>query len=88
MILLIDIFSINRIRGYDNPSLDIIVIEVCSTRGFPLEEAHEHCSQNQSVISIVILISFLLYCYIVALVILLLFFHFYHFISILHTFYI
>jgi hypothetical protein len=62
MLLLIDIFSINRSRGYENPSLDIIVIELCSTGGFPLEEAHEHCSQNQSVISVVILISFQCYC--------------------------
>jgi hypothetical protein len=43
MIILIDIFSINRIRGYENPSLDIIVIELCSIGGFPLEVAHEHC---------------------------------------------
>jgi hypothetical protein len=62
MLLLIDIFSINRSRGYENPSLDIIVIELCSTGGFPLEEAHEHCSQNQSVIYVVILISFQCYC--------------------------
>jgi hypothetical protein len=45
MVLLIDIFSINRIRGYENFVLDIIVIELCSTGGFPLEEASEHCSQ-------------------------------------------
>jgi hypothetical protein len=25
--------------------LDIIVIELCSTRGFPFKEASEHCSQ-------------------------------------------
>jgi hypothetical protein len=62
MLLLIDIFSINRSRGYENPSLDIIVIELCSTGGFPLEEAHEHCFQNQSVIYVVILISFQCYC--------------------------
>jgi hypothetical protein len=62
MLLLIDIFSINRSRGYENPSLEIIVIELCSTGGFPLEEAREHCSQNQSVISVVILISFQCYC--------------------------
>jgi hypothetical protein len=42
--------------------LEIIVIELCSTGGFPLEEAREHCSQNQSVISVVILISFQCYC--------------------------
>jgi hypothetical protein len=62
MLLLIDIFSINRSRGYENPSLDIIVIELCSTGGCPLEEAREHCSQNQSAISVVILISFPCYC--------------------------
>jgi hypothetical protein len=62
MLLLIDIFSINRSRGYENPSLDIIVIELCSNGGFPLEEAREHCSQNQSVIYVVILISFQCYC--------------------------
>jgi hypothetical protein len=62
MLLLIDIFSINRSRGYENPSLDIIVIEVYSTGGFPLEEAHEHCFQIQSVISVIILISFQCYC--------------------------
>jgi hypothetical protein len=52
------LFSINRSRGYDNPSLDIIVIELCSTRGCPLEEAREHCFQIQSVISVVILYHF------------------------------
>jgi hypothetical protein len=62
MLLLIDIFSINRIRGYENPSMDIIVIELCSTGGCPLEEAREHFSQNQSVIYVVILISFQCYC--------------------------
>jgi hypothetical protein len=56
------LFSINRSRGYENPSLDIIVIELCSTGGFPLKEAHEHCFHIQSVISVVILISFQCYC--------------------------
>jgi hypothetical protein len=56
------LFSINRSRGYENPSLDIIVIELCSTRGFPLEEAREHFFQIQSSISVVILISFQCYC--------------------------
>jgi hypothetical protein len=74
MLLLIDIFSINRSRGYENPSLDIIVTELCSTRGCPLEEAHEYCSQNQSVISIVILISVRVIV-VSVLVILLLFYH-------------
>jgi len=85
MLLLIDIFSINKGRGYENPTLEIIVIEGCSTGGFPLEEAHEHCFLNQSAISIFVLISLLflllfLYhlCVIVEimLVILLLFCHF------------
>jgi hypothetical protein len=56
------LFSINRSRGYENPSLEIIAIELCSTGGFPLEEAREHCFQIQSVISVVILISFQCYC--------------------------
>jgi hypothetical protein len=79
MLLLIDIFSINRSRGYENPSLDIIVIELCSTGGCPLEEAREHCFQNQSVISVVILISFhfmISAIVVIVLVILLLFCHF------------
>jgi hypothetical protein len=56
------LFSINRSRGYENPSLDIIVIELYSTGGFPLEEACENCFQIQSVIYVVILISFQCYC--------------------------
>jgi hypothetical protein len=52
------LFSINKSREYDNPSLDIIVIELCSTGGCPLEEAREHCFQIQSAISVVILIPF------------------------------
>jgi hypothetical protein len=62
MLLLIDIFSINKVRGYENPSLEIIVIECCLTGGCPLEEAREHCFLNQSAISVVVLISFLCYC--------------------------
>jgi hypothetical protein len=62
MILLIDIFSINKGRGYENPILEIIVTEHFSTGGCPLKEACEHCFLNQSVISIVVLISFLCYC--------------------------
>jgi hypothetical protein len=62
MLLLIDIFSINKGRGYENPSLEIIVTEHCSTGGCPLEEAREHCFLNQSVISVVVLISFMCYC--------------------------
>jgi hypothetical protein len=84
MLLLIDIFCINRIRGYENPSLDIIVIELYSTRGCPLEEVHEHCSHNQSVLSGVILISFLFYCSVV-LVIFLFICCLQHFIFVMHT---
>ena len=75
MLLFIDIFSINKGRGYENPSLEIIVTEHCSTRGCPLEEACEHYFLNQSAISVVVLI---LLCVIVEimLVILLLFCHF------------
>jgi hypothetical protein len=62
MLLLIEIFSINKGRGYENPSLEIIVTECYSTRGCPLEEAREHFFQNQSVIYVVILISFMCYC--------------------------
>jgi hypothetical protein len=62
MLLLIDIFSINKGRGYENPSLEIILIEHYSTGGFPLEEAHEHCFLNQSTIFVVVLISFMCYC--------------------------
>jgi hypothetical protein len=75
MLLLIDIFSINRSRGYENPSLDIIVIELYSTGGCPLEEAREHFSQNQSVILLLFLYHFSVIVVIV-LVILLLFCHF------------
>jgi hypothetical protein len=59
MLLLIDIFSINKGRGYVNPSLEIIVIERCSTGGCPLEEACEHCFLNQSVFLLLFRISFL-----------------------------
>ena len=62
MLLLIDIFSINKGRGYQNPRLEIIVTERRSIGGFPLEEAYEHYFMNQSVISIVVLISFMCYC--------------------------
>jgi hypothetical protein len=41
------LFSINRSRRYENPSLDIIVTERCSIGGCPLEEACEHCYLNQ-----------------------------------------
>ena len=57
-----------------NVVLDIIVIDLFSFGGFPLEEASEHCSHNQSVLFGVILISFLYYCGVV-LVILLFIFH-------------
>jgi hypothetical protein len=59
MLLLIDIFSINKGRGYENPSLEIIVTEHCSTGGFPLEEACEHCFLNQSDFLLLFCISFL-----------------------------
>jgi hypothetical protein len=62
MLLLIDIFNIIKSRGYENPSLEIIVTERCSTGGFPLEEAREHFFLNQSVISVIVLISFMCYC--------------------------
>jgi hypothetical protein len=62
MILLIDIFSINKGQGYENPSLEIIVAKRCSIGGCPLEEACEHCFLNQSVIFVVVLISFMCYC--------------------------
>jgi hypothetical protein len=61
MLLLIDIFSINKGQGYENPSLEFIVIERCSTGCCPLEEAREHFFLNQSAISVVVLISFLCY---------------------------
>ena len=54
MLLLINIFSINKGRWYENRILEIILIECCSTGGFPLEEACEHCFLNQSFISIAI----------------------------------
>jgi hypothetical protein len=62
MLLLIDVFSINKGRGYENPILEIIVTKLYSTGGFPLEEACEHFFLNQSAISVVFLISFLCYC--------------------------
>ena len=42
--------------------MDIIVIELFSTGVCALEEAHEHCFQIQSAISVVILISFQCHC--------------------------
>jgi hypothetical protein len=62
MLLLIDIFSINKRRGYENPSLEIIVTERYSTGGCPLEEAYEHCYLNQSVISVAISYIISVYC--------------------------
>jgi hypothetical protein len=62
MLLLIDIFSINKGRGYENPSLEIIVTEHCSTGGCPLEEACEHCFLNQSAFSIAISYIISVYC--------------------------
>jgi hypothetical protein len=75
MLLLIDTFSINKGRGYENPSLEIIVTERCSTGGFPLEEACEHCYLNQVLFLLLFRISFL--CIVkIMLDILLLFCHF------------
>jgi hypothetical protein len=62
MLLLIYIFSINKGRGYENPSLEIIVTEHRSIGGCPLEEACQHFFLNQSDIYIVVIISFLCYC--------------------------
>ena len=62
MLLLIDIFSINKGQGYENPIWEIIVTERSSIGGFSLKEACEHCFLNQSAISIAILISFMCYC--------------------------
>jgi hypothetical protein len=62
MLLLIDIFSINKGRGYENPSLETIVTERCSIGDCPLKGACEHFFLNQSAISIVVLISFMCYC--------------------------
>jgi hypothetical protein len=55
-------FSINRSRGYENPSLDIIVTEHCSIGGCPLEEACEHCYLIQSAISVAISYIISVYC--------------------------
>jgi hypothetical protein len=62
MLLLIDTFSINKGRGYENPSLEIIVTERCSIGGCPLEEACEHCYLNQSAISVAIAYIISVYC--------------------------
>jgi hypothetical protein len=56
------LFSINRSRGYENPSLDIIVTEHCSTGGCPLEEACEHCYLIQSAIFVAISYIVSVYC--------------------------
>jgi hypothetical protein len=52
------LFSINRSRGYENPSLDIIVTERCSIGGCPLEEACEHCYLNQISVQVLFLLLF------------------------------
>jgi hypothetical protein len=60
------LFSINRSRGYENPSLDIIVTERCSIGGCPLEEACEHCYLNQVLFlfkSISVAISYIISVY-------------------------
>jgi hypothetical protein len=75
MLLLIDIFSINKGRGYVNPSLEVIVTEHCSTGGWPLEEVCEHCFLNQSSFLLLFHISFM--CIVkIMLDSLLLFYHF------------
>jgi hypothetical protein len=56
------LFSINRSRGYENPSLEIIVTERCSIGGCPLEEACEHCYLIQSAISVAISYIISVYC--------------------------
>jgi hypothetical protein len=61
------LFSINRSRGYENPSLDIIVTERFSIGGCPVEEACEHCYLNQcyfcsSAISVAISYIISVYC--------------------------
>jgi hypothetical protein len=66
--------------------LDIMVIDLYFVGGFPLKEASEHFSCNQSVISGVILLSFWYYLSVV-LVILLFIYHFSLFIYVFHTFY-
>jgi hypothetical protein len=75
MLLLIDTFSINKGRGYENPSWEIIVTERCSTGGCPLEEACEHCFLNQSAFLLLFRISIMCIVKII-LDILLLFCHF------------
>jgi len=70
MVRLIDIFSINRSQGCENPILDAIVIELYSTGGFPLEEVREHCFQNKSALCGVILISYQRYCGVVLVILL------------------
>jgi hypothetical protein len=70
MLLLIDIFSINRSRGYENPSLDIIVIELCSTGGCPprrgswtlLSESKCYFCCYSYIISVLLWRLFWLYC--------------------------
>ena len=62
-----------------NPSLNIIVTECCSTGGFPLEEACEHCYLNQVLFLCIVKIM---------LDILLIFCYFQHFNSVLHILYI
>ena len=75
MLVLIDIFSINKSQGYENPILEIIVT------------ACEHCFLNQSAFLLLFRILFL--CIVkIMLDILLLFCHFQHFISVLHILYI
>jgi hypothetical protein len=52
------LFSINRSRGYENPSLDIMVTEHCSIGGCPLEEACEHCYLSAIFVQVLFLLLF------------------------------
>jgi hypothetical protein len=75
MVLLIDIFSINRSQGYEKFFLDIIVIELLFLEVSPSKRQVNISLSNQSALSSVILVSFWYYCGVV-LVILLFIFHF------------
>jgi hypothetical protein len=86
MVLLIDTFSINMCRGYENSCLGYYFNRAL------LEVSHSKrqvniALSNQSVLSDIILTSFWYYCGVV-MVILVLIYHFYLFIYVLHTFYI
>ena len=73
-----------------NPSLDIIVIECCSTGGCPLEEACEHCYLIQSVIYVAISYIISVYCedYAGYFTVILLFLAFHYVLHILYIWYL